>query len=306
MSFFSYEFLGISSTRFDPGKTFVRSDLLPLPGLVLLRLLIALYCFSTIVVGYTWQAYNISRLELKDVKIPAYLVIANSIAIKRSFSYFTWLCFWSQAFYFLVSGIHTFTFARRGRSLLHDSKWFGPKLQILHSLWYTSVIAYPFLVSITFWCTMMGAWPTGRYEQWLNLSVHGLNSFFATIEIIIPATQQPPASHLAVLLIVLSLYLGLAYLTRATQDFYVYEWLNPAHGNLEIIIHVIGYAAGISTIFAIVSVVLWAKCRLIWRKLDRQMMKGNHSAAESVIDVGLRQLQELPKAKIASTKVVEV
>lgn len=291
---------------FDPRKTFIRSNLLSTTALAAIRLLISLYCFTTIIIGYTWQAFNISRLELKDVKIPAYLLLQDARAIGYSFSFFTWLCFWSQAFYFLVSGIHTSTFARRGQSLLHDSKWFGSHLQLLHSLWYTSIITYPFLVSTVFWGTMMAAWPKGRYEQWLNLSVHGLNSVFATIEIIIPATQQPPISHLVVLLVVLSMYLGLAYLTKATQHFYVYEWLNPEHGKLEIVLHVIGYAVGISVVFLLVSLVMWTRYKLAGHKHDNKMTKGEHSAIKAVSDSRLESLQELPEAKQTETQAAQV
>lgn len=87
----------------------------------------------------------------------------------------------------------------------------------------------------------------------MNISVHGLNSVFAIVEIILPATEAPPLSHLSVVLLVLSAYLGLAYLTRYTQGFYVYEWMNPAHGNVGIILHVLGYGAGIIAIFFLVS-----------------------------------------------------
>lgn len=190
-------------------------------------------------------------------------MIANEKAIGRSFSYFTWLCFWSQAFYFLVSSIHGFFLVRRGQTWIHNK--FPPALQLLHSLWYTTVTTFPFLVSSVFWGTMMGSWPKGRYEQWLNLSVHGLNSLFALLEIWLPGTGRSPISHLAVLLVVLSLYLGLAYLTKLTQDFYVYEWLNPAHGHWSIVFHILGYTGGVITIFALNSIMQLLKQRLAKR-----------------------------------------
>jgi hypothetical protein len=87
----------------------------------------------------------------------------------------------------------------------------------------------------------------------MNLSVHGLNSAFAVVEILLPATEAPPLSHLSIVLLVLSGYLGLAYLTRYTQGFYVYEWMNPAHGNVSIVLHILGYAGGIIVIFFLAS-----------------------------------------------------
>ena len=291
--FLTYELFGVHPKSYDAAHSFVRSSFIPTIALALLRLLISIYAFSTIVVGYTWQAYNLSYLNLKDVNIHSYLVISNQIAIGRSFSYFTWLCFWSQAFYFLVSGAHTLVFSRRGRTWLHDERC-PTVLQLCHSLWYTTVTTYPFLVSIVFWCTMYsGPWPTGRYEQWLNLSVHGLNSLFALIEIILPATQRPPIAHLAVLLVVLSLYLGLAYLTKATQDFYVYEWLNPAHGNLSIIIHILGYAGGVSCIFALHGFGIHSRSRLA----ERLSTKATHGQAKEV------RVERLPSARASEERI---
>ncbi|KAL5401998.1 hypothetical protein PMIN06_012009 [Paraphaeosphaeria minitans] len=70
---------------------------------------------------------------------------------------------------------------------------------------------------------MKWGWPAGRFEQWINISVHGLNSVLAIIEIVLPATEPQPWNHLSAVLLVLSLYLGLAHLTRGTQGFYAYE-----------------------------------------------------------------------------------
>ena len=279
-----YDAFGLTYAGFDPGRTFVRSDFVPTLPLASLRALISIYCFSTIIVGYTWQAYNLSYLELQDVNIPEYLVIANDLAIGRSFSYFTWLCFWSQAFYFLISSIHGVLFARRGHAWLHSC--LPVPLQLMYSVWYTTVTTFPFLVSAVFWGTMMGAWPKGTYEKWLNLSVHGLNSLFALIEICIPATQRPPVAHLSVLLMLLSLYLGLAYLTKLTQDFYVYEWLNPSHGHWSIIFHIMGYTGGILVIFLLQNLMLEGK-QCLTRRFSKKKRQDDGDTWECDFDLTL-------------------
>lgn len=289
----SYDLFGVSPASFDPGRTFVRSDFLSTVTLASIRAVLSLYCFTTIIVGYTWQAYNLSYLELQDINVPEYLVIANGKAIGRSFSYFTWICFWSQAFYFLISSIHGFCLARQGHTWLHNR--FLPPFQLLHSLWYTTVTTFPFLVSTVFWGTMTGAWPTGRYEQWLNLSVHGLNSLFALLEIWLPSIGRSPISHLAVLLVLLSLYLGLAYLTKLTENFYVYEWLNPAHGNLSIVLHILGYTGGIITIFALVSLMQVFKGRLS-KRFARKEVADDGDSWDSRFDVVVEMQKPLPRA----------
>lgn len=116
---------------------------------------------------------------------------------------------------------------------------------------------------------MNSGWPSGRFEQWINLSVHGLNSVFAITEIILPATEPLPWNHLSVVLLVLSTYLGLSYLTRATQGFYVYEWMNPAHGNWSIVLHILGYAGGIVMLFIIARYAMVARNMLLKQKASR-------------------------------------
>lgn len=251
MELFTYEAWGVPSTGFfDPSKTFVTSHFVSPLILACIRAVLCVYSFTTIIVSYSWLASNTATIGLKDVNIGSYKIQQSEAAIGQSFSFFTYLTFWGLGFYFMISSIHTFMFAFKQRTWLHS--W--PRgLQLMHSLYYSCVTSMPFLVTIVFWGTMNSGWPAGRFEQWMNLSVHGLNSVFAVAEILLPATEAPPFSHLSVVLLILSVYLGLAYLTRYTQGFYVYEWMNPAHGNVSIILHVLGYAAGIITIFFLVS-----------------------------------------------------
>ena len=251
MQLFTFEAWGVPSTGFfDPSKTFVTSHFVSPLVLACIRAVLCVYSFTTIIVSYSWLASNTATIGLKDVNIGSYKIQQSEAAIGQSFSFFTYLTFWSLGFYFLTSAIHTFMFAFKEHTWLHN--WPKP-LQVMHSLYYSCVTSMPFLVTIVFWGTMNSGWPAGRFEQWMNLSVHGLNSVFAIVEIVLPATEAPPFAHLSVVLLVLSTYLGLAYLTRYTQGFYVYEWMNPAHGNVSIILHVLGYAAGMITIFFLVN-----------------------------------------------------
>jgi hypothetical protein len=257
MKLFSYQAWGIEpTTGFDPNMTFVRSHFVSPVVLGSIRAVMSLYSFTTIITCYTWLAHKTATIKLKDVNIGSYTIQQSEDAIGQSFSFFTYLTFWCLGFYFLISSVHTFMYAFRQRTWLH--KW--PKaLQLAHSFYYSSVTSFPFLVTIVFWGTMNSGWPAGRFEQWINISVHGLNSVFAVTEIVISATAPPPVTHLSVVLLILSVYLGLAYLTRYTQGFYVYEWMNPAHGNVSIILHILGYAAGIIAIFFIVRYAIVAR-----------------------------------------------
>jgi hypothetical protein len=273
MKLFTWELWGIPSTGFfDPSKTFVTSPFVSPLVLACIRTVLSIYSFTTIIVSYVWLANNTAHVGLKDVNIPSYQIPQSKAAIGQSFSFFTYLTFWSLGFYFLFSALHTFMFALNKRTWLHD--W--PRaLQLLHSLYYSCITTMPFLVTVVFWGTMNSGWLSGRFEQWMNLSVHGLNSAFAVVEILLPATEAPPLSHLSIVLLVLSSYLGLAYLTRYTQGFYVYEWMNPAHGNVSIVLHILGYAGGIVVIFCLVSGAI--RVRNVVARITATVQKFNES-----------------------------
>ncbi|KAF2440142.1 hypothetical protein P171DRAFT_489916 [Karstenula rhodostoma CBS 690.94] len=248
MKLFTYEEWGVPQSGFDTSYTFVRSHFVSPATLACIRAVLCLYSFTTIITCYTWLAHKTATISLKDVNLDPYTIQQGNAAIGQSFSFFTYLTFWSLGFYFLISAFHTFTYAFRRRTWLHT--WPLP-LQLLHTLFYSTITCFPFLVTIVFWGTMNSGWPAGRFEQWINLSVHGLNSVFAIVEIVLPATQPQPWNHLSVVLLVLSGYLGLAYLTQETQGFYVYEWMNPAHGKGGIVLHIVGYAGGMIALFVL-------------------------------------------------------
>jgi hypothetical protein len=263
MKLFSYQSWGIDpESGFDPNKTFVRSHFVSPLVLASIRAVMSIYSFTTIITCYAWLAHKTATIGLKDVNIGSYKIQQSDAAIGQSFSFFTYLTFWSLGFYFLASSVHTFVYAFRQRTWLDN--W--PKaLQLAHSVYYSGVTSFPFLVTLVFWGTMNSGWPAGRFEQWINISVHGLNSVFAATEIVLPATAPPPITHLSIVLLVLSVYLGLAYLTRYTQGFYVYEWMNPVHGKASIVLHVVGYAGAMIAIFLIVRYAIVARNMLAAR-----------------------------------------
>jgi hypothetical protein len=196
------------------------------------------------------------------------------------------LTYWGIAFYFLFASIHTFTYARWNVALL--DKWPRP-LQALHAFYHTTITTYPFLVTIVYWgilYTYGSAWFPTEYAAWSNLSEHGFNSAFALFEIFITRTSPAPWVHIAWLIVVLALYLALAYITRATQGFYVYSFLNPMvmqHGLVAA--YVFGIAIAIIIIFSVVKAVVWGRKWLTERKLgmDGKMAHaaGAHSATSS-------------------------
>lgn len=185
----------------------------------------------------------------------------------RSFSFFTILTFWAIGFYFLVSAFHTLTYAWTGRSPLSR---FPQPLRALHSLFYTTVVVYPPLVTIVYWVAI---YETGSHDsifkEWEDITQHGLNSAFALFEIIVPRTGPPLAVHLLWLIVILALYLGLAYLTVATQGFYVYPFLDHNWTGSRGIVaaYILGIAVGTVVIYGVVWCLIWARKWLTERKM---------------------------------------
>ncbi|KAF4463344.1 hypothetical protein FALBO_9831 [Fusarium albosuccineum] len=229
----------------DTSSRFETSWLLSPWLLFACRALIALYAFVTrfFIIGWTCTHDSLGGCQ----------------EVRWSFSYFTILTYWGIAFYFAVAALHTLTYALRGRPLL-DS--FPRPLQALHALFYSTIVTYPFLVTIVYWGVLYeGPWFPVEFSAWSNISQHGLNSLFALFEIFIPRTNPPAWVHIPWLILILALYLGLAFVTVATQHFYVYNFLDhdEVGGRGIVAAYIIGIAVGIVVIFCIVWCIIWLR-----------------------------------------------
>jgi hypothetical protein len=195
--------------------------------------------------------------------------------VGRSFSFFTELTYWGIAFYTLFAGFHTLIYAIRGRAPLES--W--PRiLQVLYSFFYTTIITFPFLVTIVYWVLLYSSpYYSRSVDQWRDISKHGLNSLVALFEyvgptatevsftnpsrLIFPDTRPPPFLHLLGLILILALYLCLAYITHETQGFYPYAFLDPADGSARLAGYIIGILAAAVIIFIIVWGLVWLRRR---------------------------------------------
>ncbi|KAK4454827.1 hypothetical protein QBC34DRAFT_392723 [Podospora aff. communis PSN243] len=221
--------------RWDPTHRFETSWLISPWALFFCRALFSLYGFFTTVFISIWQCYH-SPIGCLDSE--------------ERFSYFTVLTFWGLSFYFLASAVHTFTYARSGVPLLDR---FPRPLQALHSAFYTTVVTFPFIVTIVYWVMLYsGPWFPRAFDGWSNVSQHLLNSFFALFEIVIPRTDPMPAVHMLWLVIVLALYLAVAFITHARWGFYPYSFLDPGKQGAWLAAYVFGIAIGALIVFGVV------------------------------------------------------
>jgi len=95
----------------------------------------------------------------------------------------------------------------------------------------------------------------------LQITRHALNAVFAFLELTLPATNPPPWLHLPFLILILGLYVSLAYLTFATQGFYTYNFLNPATGRGRVAAYCFGILAAAIVVFVLVWLLIWVRRR---------------------------------------------
>ncbi|KAK5958699.1 Vacuolar protein sorting-associated protein 8 [Knufia fluminis] len=236
-----YTLMGVAPTGFDPEHRFVTSWLLPPLWLAVYRLVFALFGWANLISGWVWNGINAPD------------------QIGPDFSYFTTLTWWGITCYMTIASIHTFVYVKNGYAWL--DRWWRP-FQALHSLFYSTIVVFPIIVTVVYWGILYGGpWFSVTEDAFRNVSRHGLNSFTALLEIVLPATNPPPWLHIPFLILLLAAYLGLAYVTYATQGFYTYGFLDPDNGAGQLAGYIVGIAAACVVIFLLVWGLIWTRRR---------------------------------------------
>ncbi|DAA75831.1 TPA_exp: Uncharacterized protein A8136_1202 [Trichophyton benhamiae CBS 112371] len=205
-----------------------------------IRAAFSLYAFVTIFFIIGWRAVHHQVDNMKDM-----------------FVYFTNLSYWGVAFYFLFAAIHSFVYARTGRSVFFDK---APRfLRALHSLLYSSIIILPIIVTILYWTLLFGG-------PWFpEVSKHIMQTGYAIFELVIPATEPLPLLHLPFLIIILLLYTALAFLNHSINGFYTYSFLDPGvNGERSNLVtgYSFGIAIGTALLFSASWFIIWLRKRL--------------------------------------------
>ncbi|KAH7394695.1 hypothetical protein BKA66DRAFT_438504 [Pyrenochaeta sp. MPI-SDFR-AT-0127] len=197
---------------------------------------------------------------------------------QRSFSYFTHLTYWGLAFYHAFAAIHTSSYWLTGVPFL--ARWRKP-LQIAHSMFYSTVVIYPWIVTIVYWALLApGRFPCA-FSLWSNTSRHALNSL----------TSPLPWLDMVPTIILPALYLGLAYLTHATQEFYVYDFLDLQENPSGIVAaYIIGILVTAVVIFVILRYLIMLRVWVTEKKLGKTG-KFSSRGAEHRVNVSDCQIQ---------------
>ncbi|EME40508.1 hypothetical protein DOTSEDRAFT_177538 [Dothistroma septosporum NZE10] len=202
----------------------------------------------------------------------------QAAVVQQSFSYFTVLGYWGLAFYFAFASAHTISYSLSGRAWLQS--W-PSVLRWLHSVFYASVMVYPFIVTAVYWSLLSEAAFETEFSTWSNISQHAMNSGFAFFEVILPRSSPHPWVNLSALVVILACYLGLAYLTHATEGVYVYDFLDPASGAGSVTGYCFAILAACIVIFVVVRYIQVLRNWLCQRCGGRQ---GNRTQLEPITD----------------------
>ena len=303
--------LGSSNAGFS-SVPYVTSWCIPIYFLATIRLFISIYCFTTIFFSFKWFATHTVIFHLQGIDQKAITFPVGVEGIRQSFSYFTYLSYWGLGFYFFFASLHSFVYARRAYSWLEI--W--PRyLQAMHGIFYSSITTFPLLISTVYWGSMWTrSWWADDFDQWSMISIHAMNSVFATFEIVFANTSPHPFLHLGPLLLIMTLYLGVAYITKATEGIYVYLWLDPHSGAAKIFLHILGYGLLLTAYFITVRYAIMLRYRLTRQPIKQSfdmLNSGRTSFQSSTLAVDSTEFDlELPaqekKKKKKKKKEVDV
>jgi hypothetical protein len=123
-----------------------------------------------------------------------------------------------------------------------------------------------------------GRFPS-TFSLWSNTSQHALNSFYALFEIIFPRTSPLPWLDIIPIVILLALYLGLAYVTHATEGFYTYGFLDLQKNSSGVVAaYIVGILVAAIIIYLIVRYLIVLRVWATEKKMGKQGKFANRDA----------------------------
>ncbi|KAJ2916891.1 hypothetical protein MD484_g3492, partial [Candolleomyces efflorescens] len=244
-----------STPKFDPEYKFVTSYAFSPTILAGIRLLLALFTLVTLLFTLIWQG-------VKEDDAETY------------FSYFTNLTFIGLCAYFFASGVQTYAYSRscnKGSASpdlpTYPLQRWHRVLQYLHVLLYTTIATFPIIVTVVYWALLASSSSfKPAFNAYSNVSKHALNSVFALFEVLLTNAGPLPWLDLPVTIVLLGGYLGVAYITHATQGFYPYSFLDPKRQGAKLAAYIIGIAVGQVVVFVAVWGIIKLREHLVSKK----------------------------------------
>ncbi|RDX54365.1 hypothetical protein OH76DRAFT_1540024 [Lentinus brumalis] len=192
----------------------------------------------------------------------AYEALADDGTVNGYFSYFTHLSYIGIIAYQFAAAVQTLCYALNGGKSYPLQRW--PRfLQFLHRLLYSTVTTYPLVVTVIFWALLSDSSTfASTYTTWINISEHALNTVFALFEITLTNVAPSPWLHLPLCVFMLACYLGVAYITEATQGFYTYSFLDPGKEHAKLAGYIIAVGIAECLAFLLARGLVWVRIRL--------------------------------------------
>lgn len=144
-------------------------------------------------------------------------------------------------------------------------------------------------IKVVYWAILYASFGT-TFDRWSNISQHALNCVFAVFEVVFAATSPMPWIHLLWLVILLALYLAVAFITYGTDHFYVYSFLDDrTHGRKRVAAYVFAILAACIVVFVVVWLLIWVRKRLTERQ-----------GSSKTIQYSVHEKERLESIKVAS------
>ncbi|EJF62613.1 hypothetical protein BD309DRAFT_955275 [Dichomitus squalens] len=178
------------------------------------------------------------------------------------FSYFTHLSYIGLIAYMYAAGVQTLCYALNRRKGYPLQQW--PRvLQHLHILLYSTITTYPMVVTVIFWALLSDSDTfSTTLNAWFNISEHAMNTGYALFEILLTNAGPSPWWHLPACVAMLACYLGVAYITHATQGFYTYSFLDPGKEHAKLAGYIIAVGVAECVAFVLARGLTWIRMRL--------------------------------------------
>ncbi|KAJ2157490.1 hypothetical protein GGF46_004462 [Coemansia sp. RSA 552] len=168
------------------------------------------------------------------------------------FAYFTYLSHTGLLVYFASSFICTAYFWSEQRHLFSR---LPRTLQLLHWLLFESAVVFAVTVMLVFWIALYNPDNyTTTAHRWITISVHAANVMCILLELMAGAMKfSPHWTHPLVLVVIIGLYLALAYMNRAINGWFTYDFLDyDKHTGPIILGIVLGIGSGMVIAYYIV------------------------------------------------------
>ncbi|KAF8867595.1 hypothetical protein CPB85DRAFT_1246121 [Mucidula mucida] len=239
---------------FDPNYAYITSPFVSPLVLAIVRLLFAFYSLFTLIYTLAYQGSN------------------------GFFSYFTHLTYIGMTSYFWAAGVQgiVWEYTKRqgaGRYLLRS--WPRP-FQLAHEWLWSTIMSYPIVVTVVYWTLLASSFSSlDGVDTWSSISMHAINSLFCLSEVLLTHNPAPRWIWLIVDIIVLAMYLGLAYLSKYTLGFYVYSFLDPKKEGAFLAAYIAGIGIGEAIVFAIMYGIVRLRMRLIPAPHSADVEKGD-------------------------------